>query len=196
MTLFREPDTVIFDPAQSDPKLVEKVAVLGAADLLACTQCGKCAAACPLVLTGFSFFNKRVIQTILMGFRELLLNDASIWACQSCNRCTEVCPQKIDSFGVILAARRLAVREYAIPAMAVEGLRSLFETGHAVYLSEARLPRKKIGLPEMPPTTLSSPKALGEVQAIIRKTALARLGIIPMGLPGEESLEVSERKLW
>lgn len=196
MLLFKEPDPTIFDPTQSDPGLADTVRTLGAADIFACTQCGKCAAACPLVLTGFPFFNKRLIQTILMGFKELLLNDASIWACQSCNRCTEVCPQGIDSFGIILAARRFAVSEYALPAMAVEGLRSLYETGHAVHLAEAGPPRKKIGLPEKPPTTLTFSKALGEVQAIMRRTALAKLGIIPMGPTGESLYGITDKKLW
>jgi heterodisulfide reductase subunit C len=75
----------------------------------------------------------------------------------------------------------MAVREYALPATAVEGIRSLYDVGHAVYLSESGNPRRKLGLPEKPPTTLSFADARREVQAIIRQTVLAELGIIPMG---------------
>ncbi|MEW6573042.1 MAG: 4Fe-4S dicluster domain-containing protein, partial [Bacillota bacterium] len=88
----------IFDPAQIQPGVVQKIRELGATRILKCNQCGKCAAVCPLVLTGFAFFNKRVIQSILIGFKDLILNDISIWACQSCNRCTEVCPTGADPF--------------------------------------------------------------------------------------------------
>jgi len=160
--------------------LAEEIKELGADKLLQCNQCAKCAATCPLVLAGFPFFNKRIIQAILIGARETLLNDISIWACQSCNRCTDLCPRNVNPYEVILATRRMAVREYALPALAVEGIRSLYDVGHAVYLSESGNPRRKLGLPEKPPTTLSFSNALREVQAIMRKTVLADLGIIPM----------------
>jgi heterodisulfide reductase subunit C len=161
--------------------LTEEIKELGADRLSQCNQCAKCAATCPLVLVGFPLFNKRVIQAILIGAREILLNDISIWACQSCNRCTDLCPQNVNPYEVILATRRMAVREYALPATAVEGIRSLYDVGHAVYLSESGNPRRKLGLPEKPPTTLSFADARREVQAIIRQTVLAELGIIPMG---------------
>lgn len=179
-----QPTPEVFDPAQSQPGVVQKVCELGATKILECNQCAKCAAACPLVVTGFSFFNKRVIQTIIVGFKDLILNDISIWACQSCNRCTEVCPRGADPFEVILAARRMAVLEYALPTTAIEGIKSLYDVGHAVYISEAGIPRKKLGLPEQPPTTAADAKALQEVQSIMKNTALAELGLIPMGVLG------------
>jgi heterodisulfide reductase subunit C len=48
-----------------------------------------------------------------------------------------------------------------------------------------------VGLPEEPPSTVRDKKALEELQKLMRKTALAELGIIPMGESGiRESCEV------
>lgn len=161
--------------------LTAEIRGLGGTEILECVQCGKCAGVCPLALAGFTFFNKKVIQAILMGLRESLMDDVSIWACQSCNRCTEICPRGVSPFQVMLAMRRVAVREYAIPALSTDGLKSLYDYGHAVYLKNAGEARRKVGLPEMPPTTLADPVALSEVQAILRGSVLADLGLIPMG---------------
>ncbi|AEE14948.1 heterodisulfide reductase subunit C-like protein [Thermodesulfobium narugense DSM 14796] len=158
----------------------DEIMKLGAEELLDCIQCAKCAAACPMVLAGFEFFNKRIIQSILIGQKEILLDDSSIWACQACNRCTEVCPRKVEPFGVVMAMRRSAIREFALPTLAVEGLKSLYDVGHAVYFSNAGEIRKKIGLPEKPPTTASNAQALKELRILMNKSALSSLGIIPM----------------
>ncbi|MQL53053.1 4Fe-4S dicluster domain-containing protein [Desulfofundulus thermobenzoicus] len=172
--------TGVVNLSEGDPGLVDEIKELGGEELLECIQCAKCAAACPMVLAGFSFFNKRVIHAILLGLRDPLLDDSSIWACQSCNRCTEVCPREVNPFEIIQAMRRVAIREFALPTLSIEGLKSLYDTGHAVYLAGAGNTRAKVGLPEKPYSTVANPKALKELQAIIRQTALADLGIIPM----------------
>jgi len=170
----------VINLTESELGFVDEIKELGGEELLECIQCAKCAAACPMVLAGFPFFNKRIIQAILLGLKEVLLDDSSIWACQSCNRCTEICPRKVNPFEIIQAMRRVAVREFALPTLSIEGLKSLYDTGHAVYLAAAGNTRAKVGLPEKPPSTVSHPKALKELRAIMRKTALADLGIIPM----------------
>lgn len=177
--------------SEGDPGLVNEIRELGGEELLECIQCAKCAAACPMVLAGFPFFNKKVIHAILLGLREDLLDDSSIWACQSCNRCSEICPREVNPFEVIQAMRRVAIREFALPTLSVEGLKSLYDTGHAVYVSGAGGTRARVGLPEEPPSTVRDKKALEELQKLMRKTALAELGIIPMGESGiRESCEV------
>ncbi|WP_051276202.1 4Fe-4S dicluster domain-containing protein [Desulfovirgula thermocuniculi] len=181
----------IINLSAGDPSLVNEIKELGGEELLECIQCAKCAAACPMVLAGFPFFNKRVIQAILLGLRDALLDDSSIWACQSCNRCTEVCPREVNPFEIIQAMRRVAIREFALPTLAIEGLKSLYDTGHAVYLAGAGNTRAKVGLPEKPPSTLSYPEALKEVRTILENTELAELGVIPMGESGvTDSCEV------
>lgn len=178
--MFNPEEPKVINLSQAETGFIQEITELGGKEILKCIQCGKCAAACPLVLASFPFFNKRVIQAILIGARETLLDDSSIWACESCNRCTEVCPRKVKPFDIMMAMRRVAVREFALPTTAIEGLKSLYDHGHAVYLKEAGQSRAKVGLPEKPPSTLTHPWALREVQVLIRKTALADLGIIPM----------------
>lgn len=165
----------------SDPELAGEIRELGGEKLLECIQCGKCAGTCPMVLAGFPFFNKKVIQAVLMGLRDELLEDSSIWACQSCNRCTEICPRELNPFEVVQAMRRVAFREFALPTLAINGLKSLYDTGHAVYMAGAGGTRAKVGLPEKPPSTIADEKALQEVRTIMQKSALADLDIIPMG---------------
>ncbi|MGB9802420.1 4Fe-4S dicluster domain-containing protein [Desulfofundulus sp.] len=166
--------------SEGDPNLVDEIRELGGEELLECIQCAKCASTCPMALAGFPFFNKRIVQAILLGLRDTLLDDSSIWACQSCNRCTEICPREVNPFEIIQALRRVAIREFAIPTLSIEGLKSLYDTGHAVYLAGAGNTRAKVGLPDKPPSTIANPEALKELQALIQKTALADLGIIPM----------------
>jgi len=173
-----EPENI--NLSQGETGFVDEIKELGGHEILECIQCGKCAGTCPLMQAGFPFFNKRVIQAVLLGAKEPLLDDSSIWACQSCNRCTEICPRKVKPFEVIQAMRRAAVREFALPALSIDSLKSLYDFGHAVYLRDAWQTRKKVGLPEKPPSTLAHARALRELQAIMRKTALAGLGIIPM----------------
>lgn len=163
-----------------DRDLAEEIKELGGEELLECIQCAKCAAACPMVLAGFPFFNKKIVHMVLLGLREELLNDSSIWACQSCNRCTEVCPREVNPFEIVQAMRRVAIREFALPTLSVEGIKSLYDRGHAVYMAGAGKTRAKVGLPEYPPSTIANKRALQELQTIIQNSALADLGIIPM----------------
>ncbi|MDA8336735.1 MAG: 4Fe-4S dicluster domain-containing protein [Peptococcaceae bacterium] len=184
-------EAALIDLSTRERGFAAEIRDLGGAGVLECIQCGKCAGVCPLALAGFTFFSKKVIRAVAMGLREALLDDASIWACQSCNRCTEICPRGSSPFQVMLAMRRVAMREYAIPALATDGLKSLYDYGHAVYLKNAGETRRKVGLPETPPSTLADPAALGEVRAILRKSVLAELDLIPMG-DDPERAEVCE----
>lgn len=171
---------IVYDLSAGDPGFIAEIKEMGGEALLECIQCGKCASVCPMALAGFPIFNKKLIQAIFFGARDILLDDSSIWACQSCNRCTEICPRDVRPFEIILAMRRVAVRELAIPTLSIEGLKSLYDVGHAVYLKDAGQTRLKVGLPETPPTVLASPEALKEIQAILDQTDLREIGLFPM----------------
>jgi heterodisulfide reductase subunit C len=79
-----------------------------------------------------------------------------------------------------MAMRRSAMREFALPTLAIEGLKSLYDVGHAVYFANAGENRKKVGLPEKAPTTANNPQALKELRILMNKSTLSSLGIIPM----------------
>jgi len=142
-------------------------------------QCGACASICPLAKVGFEWFNRKLIKAITLGLRDELLDDPTPWACVACNRCTEICPRGVSPFEVMFAMRRLMAEEYAIGTLAVEGLKSLYEHGHAVYMA-GREARKKVGLPENPPSTESDEQALKDLREILKRTKVAELGLFPM----------------
>ena len=180
----------VFDLSNTESGFVAEIKEMGGEGILRCIQCGKCASVCPKALAGFPVFNKKLFHAIVMRGREMLLDDSSIWACQSCNRCTEVCPRNVRPFEIILAMRRVAVREFAVPALATDGLKSLYEVGHAVYLKDSGMTRQKVGLPEIPPTVLAFPEALKEIKAILHQTALREIGLFPMD--GNEMADACE----
>ncbi len=160
-------------------RVYEVIRELGAERIIYCMQCGACASICPLARVGFEWYNKKLIKAILLGMKEELLDDPTPWACVACNRCTEICPREVSPFEVMFAMRRLMVEEFAIPTLSIEALRSLYEHGHAVYMT-GREARKKVGLPENPPSTDSDEKALEDLRKILKETKLAELGLIPM----------------
>jgi len=160
-------------------RVQEMIMELWAKNLIACMQCGACASICPLARVGFEWYNRKLIKAIMLGMKDELLDDPTPWACVACNRCTEICPRNVSPFEVMFAMRRLMVEEFAVPTLAIEGMRSLYEHGHAVYMT-GREARKKVGSPEKPPTTDAYPEALQEIKTILKNTKLAELGLIPM----------------
>ena len=162
-----------------EKRVADLIKELGAERLMYCMQCGAYASICPLARVGFEWYNKKLIKALILGLKDELLDDPTPWACVACNRCTEICPRRVSPFEVMFAMRRLMVEEYAIPTLAIEGARSLYEHGHAVYMT-GREARKKVGLPEKPPSTDADPKALEDLRKILKQTKLAELGLIPM----------------
>jgi heterodisulfide reductase subunit C len=159
---------------------VQEVIELGGEGIIRCIQCGACSSICPIAMAGMELYNKKLFKKLLSGYREEIIEDPSPWACVACNRCVEICPRDVKPFQVVFAFRRLQAREFAMPMTVLGSLKSLYEKGHAVY-SEAGEIRKKLGLPEVPPSTLADPKALEEVQILLKNSEIAKMGVIPMG---------------
>lgn len=172
--------------APGTEELVEEVMRSGGAGIRRCIQCGSCMSVCPVAISGFDYPNKRLFKLALLGLRGEILKNPSPWVCVACGRCTDVCPQDVNPMYIYFAFRRIQVREFLIPPAAEEALRFLYETGHAIPVSGSEKVRKKLGLPEIPKSTLSDPEALREVQEILRGTDMAELGILPSGNSGVE----------
>jgi heterodisulfide reductase subunit C len=159
--------------------LIEEVMRFGGTEIKRCIQCGSCMSVCPVAITGFDYPNKKLFKLVMLGLREEVLEDPSPWVCVACGRCIEVCSQNVNPMFIYFAFRRIQVREFSIPAVAREALRLVYETGHAIPVSGVEKVRKKLGLPEIPKSTLSNPDALREVQKILKGTDIAELGIVP-----------------
>lgn len=155
---------------------VETIMGYGGHGILNCVQCGACSAVCPGVRAGFSMLCRTLIRNLLNGKLEEIIEDSSSWGCQACNRCTEVCPQGVRPQEVVFAFRRYQANELAFSTSSVTSLMSLYETGHAVY-TDPKAIRRKVGLPEEPPTSAFHEKAQEEIKVLIDSGPMGELGL-------------------
>ncbi len=155
---------------------VQTIMDYGGTGILNCVQCGACSAVCPGVKAGFPLLCRNLIRHLLNGELEEIIEDSSSWGCQACNRCTEVCPRDVRPQEVVFAFRRYQANEMAFSTSAVTSQMNLYETGHAVF-TDAREARKKVGLPEEPPTSAFNEKAQKEIQTLIMSGPMGELGL-------------------
>ena len=80
-----------------------------------CYQCGTCSGICPAFRINVSFNPRRIIENILLGFKEKLLNDPNIWLCTTCHSCLEVCPQGVLVSEILYELRHKAVENGFLP---------------------------------------------------------------------------------
>jgi heterodisulfide reductase subunit C len=86
---------VKFDPAVSLP-LVEEVMERSGQNLLACYQCRRCAAGCP-VGDESGVTPDRLIRMILLGEKNDAMNNLLVWKCVACYTCGTRCPNNIQT---------------------------------------------------------------------------------------------------
>ncbi len=97
-------DAVAMDPSFSDLVVQE-----GAENLLACYQCQKCSAGCP-VAYAMDILPNQVIRMVQFGLREKVLTSNTIWICASCYTCSVRCPNDIDIAKIMDVLRHIALR--------------------------------------------------------------------------------------
>lgn len=155
---------------------VETIKSYGGTHILDCVGCGACTAICPGVKAGFDVLCRSLIRKVVTGHLEDIIEETSTWGCQACNRCTEVCPQGVRPQEVVFAFRRYQANELAFSTSAITSQMNLFETGHAVF-TDPRENRKKVGLPEEPPTSAFNEKAQKEIQTLMNNSSMGELGL-------------------
>jgi heterodisulfide reductase subunit C len=77
--------------------------------LLACYQCGKCSAGCPMA-AHMDVLPNQMIRMAQLGMRDQLLAAKSIWMCVSCLTCNSRCPKNIKIAEVIESLRLSVLR--------------------------------------------------------------------------------------
>ena len=99
-------------------------------DAYACTECGRCSAACPANLTGKLLSPRKIMMSTRDRLEEVgknidangaykddgknLLNYISVEelrACTTCNACVEECPVSISPLEIIIEMRRALIME-------------------------------------------------------------------------------------
>ncbi len=87
---------------------VRQVEEISGQDLLACNQCGKCSAGCPIV-GEMDILPSQAIRMAQLGMEDVL-ESTTIWVCASCLTCVARCPKGVDVPRLMEALRQIALR--------------------------------------------------------------------------------------
>ena len=97
-------------PHRLHSDFVKKVAEISGQDLLACNQCGKCSAGCPMCFA-MDLLPNQIIRLVQLGIEEDIARAKTIWICASCFTCSVRCPRGVDPGKVMEALRLLTLRK-------------------------------------------------------------------------------------
>jgi heterodisulfide reductase subunit C len=90
-------------------EFVKKVEELSGQNILACYQCGKCSAGCPVV-AAMDILPSQVVRLVQLG-QEDVLKSKTIWLCASCFTCASRCPRGVDLSRIMESLREIVLRK-------------------------------------------------------------------------------------
>jgi len=106
-------------------ELVRRIEDYSGQNLLACYQCGKCAAGCPSAFA-MDMLPSQVIRLLQLGQVDEVLHSETPWFCASCQTCYSRCPKGLDLSRVMEALREVILQEHgdqiSINALPIEEL--------------------------------------------------------------------------
>jgi heterodisulfide reductase subunit C len=88
-------------------KFVGQIEDISGESLLACNQCGKCSAGCPVAFS-MDILPNQVIRLAQLGIEDVL-ECQTIWTCAACLTCVSRCPKGIDLPRVMEAIRLISM---------------------------------------------------------------------------------------
>lgn len=89
-------------------EFVRQVEAISGESLLACNQCGKCSAGCPVAFS-MDTLPSQVIRLAQLGIEDVLESQA-IWTCAACLTCVARCPKGIDLPRIMEALRVIGMQ--------------------------------------------------------------------------------------
>lgn len=114
-----------------------------------CYQCGMCSGICPSFRVNTKFNPRRIVEDILLGFKDKLLNDKIIWSCTTCHSCLEVCPQGVLVSEMLFELRHKSIERGMLPDNLRDEGERFSITGLNIGSSPAIIRRRKqLGLEE------------------------------------------------
>jgi heterodisulfide reductase subunit C len=90
-------------------EFVRDIESISGESLLACNQCGKCSAGCPVAFS-MDLLPNQVIRLAQLGIEDVLTSQ-TIWTCASCLTCVSRCPKGIDLPRVMEAMRLIRMQK-------------------------------------------------------------------------------------
>lgn len=135
-----------------------------------CYQCGTCAGGCPVFRVYPEFNPRKIMETLLFGDSEQLLNQKQIWYCSMCYTCSVRCPQGIDVAHVLTELKNLSAKFKDIPAGILAEVEAIIKTGTTAVISQSILKkRKRLELPKLPPTDINEIKKLLKMTGAVER---------------------------
>lgn len=91
-------------------EFVNRIETISGQSLLACNQCGKCSAGCPVAFS-MDVLPNQVIRMAQLGLEDVL-QAQTIWTCAACLTCVSRCPKGIDLPRVMEALRQIYMEKF------------------------------------------------------------------------------------
>src|SRR3972149_10864656 len=133
--------------------------------VLLCIQCGRCSSGCPVARLNSEHNPRRLMEMIIIGFKNEVLSTQLPWYCLSCFTCLDRCPQGGDVGEVMFAIRNLAVSDGNVPPGVFAQAKSLYETTRVINpVRSVSDKRESLGLGKI------TNDGLDEVQKILKRT--------------------------
>ncbi len=99
---------VVLDPLALHGAFIREIEAISEQNLLACNQCGRCSAGCPLV-EEMDLLPNQIIRPAQLGL-DTVVDSTSPWLCAACLMCEARCPKGVDLPRIMDALRQIALR--------------------------------------------------------------------------------------
>jgi len=93
-----------------------------------CVACGVCTATCAIA-SGSQYNPRQIMQKILVGARERVLESEQPWLCKTCHLCEDTCQYGVKLADVFKVVRKLAIKEGLVPIAFQQAARTILTDG-------------------------------------------------------------------